>query len=179
MAAIDAKADGSASDVSSKPAQTSAAAPPLPTTTSDIGASASVTLSALSSALTAALPSNFDASGRQKVCADLNEVVQQQIQKKIGGDVGRWLSRAMNAVAKRGVNRFSRGTATTPRNDHVGDEHIERSLAAKLHGLGKRQVAHGRQFEIFPPEQIAIQDEERGEPDPGEERQRQDGEIDD
>ena len=100
MAAIDAKADGSASDLSAKPAQTSAAAPPLPTTTSDIGASASVTLSALSSALTAALPSNFDASGRQKVCADLNEVVQQQIQKKIGGDVGRWLSRAMRIVTQ-------------------------------------------------------------------------------
>ena len=84
MAALDAKAEGSASDVSAKPAQTSIAAPPLPPTTSDIGASASVTLSALSSALSMALPSTFEANGRQKVCADLNEVVQQQIQKKIG-----------------------------------------------------------------------------------------------
>ena len=54
----------------------------------------------------------------------------------------------------------------------------ERSLATKLNGLGKGQMAHGRQFEIFPPEQIAIQDEEGGEHHAGEECQRQHGEVD-
>jgi hypothetical protein len=100
LGAINAKADGTGGNVSVKPAQTSAAATPLPTTTSNIGASARVTLNALSSALTAALPSSFEANGRQKVCADLNEVVEQQIQKKIGGDVGKWLSRAVRIVTQ-------------------------------------------------------------------------------
>jgi hypothetical protein len=99
-AALDAKAEGSASDVSAKPAQSSAAAAPLPPTTSDIGASAGVTLSALSSALSAALPSTFEANGRQRVCADLNEVAQEQIQKKIGGDFGRWLASAARNVTQ-------------------------------------------------------------------------------
>jgi hypothetical protein len=100
IAVLDAKAESSPSDVSAKPAQTSVAAAPLPTTISDIGASASVTLSALSSALSAAVPNTFEANGRQKVCADLNEVVQQQIQKTIGGDVGRWLARAARIVTQ-------------------------------------------------------------------------------
>ena len=100
MAAINAKADVSGGDVSAKPTQASATAAPLPTTTSNIGAGASVTLNALSFALTAALPSSFEANGRQNVCADLNEVVQQQIQKKIGGDVGKWLSRAVRIVTQ-------------------------------------------------------------------------------
>jgi len=39
-------------------------------------------------------------------------------------------------------------------------------------------MAHGRQFEIFPPEQVAIQDDEGGEPHTSEERQRQHGEVD-
>ena len=97
-------------EVSTKPPQTSAPPAPLPTTTSEIGASASVTTNALSSALSAALPSSFQANGRQQVCTDLNEVVQQQIQKKIGGDVGKWLG---------GVVRFVTQTISVNQLRHV------------------------------------------------------------
>lgn len=75
-------------EVSEKPAE-SAVNQSLPSTTSSIGASAKITYKALSDALSSAMPTSFHADGHQQVCADLNEVVQQSIQKKIGGDVGK------------------------------------------------------------------------------------------
>jgi hypothetical protein len=84
-------------DVSEKPAR-SVVPKPLPTTISDIGASASVSYQALTSALTAALPSSFNANGRQQVCADLNEAIQQTVQRRIGGDVGKILGGAAKAI---------------------------------------------------------------------------------
>lgn len=86
-------------DVSEKPAR-SAVSKPLPTTISDIGASASVSYQALSSALTQALPGSFNANGRQQVCADSNEAVQQTVQKRIGGDVGKILGGAVRIITQ-------------------------------------------------------------------------------
>ena len=96
-------------DVSEKPARV-VVPQPLPPTTSDIGASASVSYQALSSALTAALPGNFNANGRQQVCADLNEAVQQTVQKRIGGDAGKIFG---------GVVRFLTQVVTVNQLRHV------------------------------------------------------------
>ena len=84
----------------------------------------------------------------------------------------------MNAVAKRGVNRFSRGTATKPATIMPAMNTSKDCWRRSSNGLAKRQMAHGRQFEIFPPQQIAIKDEESGEPNTGKECQRQHGEVD-
>jgi hypothetical protein len=53
----------------------------------------------------------------------------------------RFIIRVMNAVAKRGVNRFSRGTATKTATIMPAMNTSKRSLATKLNGLGKRQMA--------------------------------------
>ena len=86
-------------DVTVRPS-TTVKATPLPTTTSDIGASVGITYSALSAELTSLLPGSFDTSGRQKVCADLNEAVQQTVQRTIRGDVGRFLAKAARIVTQ-------------------------------------------------------------------------------
>lgn len=82
-------------EISEKP-PLSASVQPLPSNSSSIGVSAVISYQALSDALSSALPTTFAASGRQKVCADLTEAVQQTIQKKIGGDVGK----ALGTVAR-------------------------------------------------------------------------------
>ena len=46
------------------------------------------------------MPSSFNANGRQQVCADLNEAVQQTIQKRIGGDVGKILGGAVRFITQ-------------------------------------------------------------------------------
>jgi hypothetical protein len=94
-----AQAEWSAKDVTARPS-TSVTATPLPTTISDIGASAGISYSALSAALTSLLPGSFDTTGRQKVCADLNEAVQQTVHKRIGGDVGRFLGNVVRIVTQ-------------------------------------------------------------------------------
>jgi hypothetical protein len=80
-------------EVSAKP-PLSASTQPLLLNSSSIGASAVISYQALTDGLSSALPRTFDASGRQKVCADLSEAVQQTIQKKIGGNVGKFVGRA-------------------------------------------------------------------------------------
>ena len=68
--------------------------------TSSIGLKAAVSYQALSESLSSAIPQTFDASGRQKVCADLNEAVQHTVQKKIGGDVGKMLGHIAKIVTQ-------------------------------------------------------------------------------
>ena len=86
-------------EISVKPPRsaTSQAQPPSP---SSIGASAILTYQALSDALSSAMPKTFDASGRQQVCADLNEQVEQTVHKLIGGDVGRFVGRVAKVVTQ-------------------------------------------------------------------------------
>ena len=86
-------------EVSVKPALSAANQPPM-TNTSSIGASAEITYQALTDALNSAVPKTFDANGRQQVCADLTEAVQQTIQKKIGGDVGKLIGKVARFVTQ-------------------------------------------------------------------------------
>ncbi len=88
-------------ELSAKPPRTSGQqAPRRQPTPSSIGASAFITYQTLTEALSSALPTNFDASGRQSVCADLNEVVQQSVTQRIGGDVGRFVGQVAKYVTK-------------------------------------------------------------------------------
>jgi hypothetical protein len=86
-------------EISQKPAQ-SVSSQPVSPNASSIGASAVISYQALTDALSSALPMTFDASGRQKVCGDLTEPVQQTIQKRIGGDVGKFLGRVARFVTQ-------------------------------------------------------------------------------
>jgi hypothetical protein len=72
----------------------------VPPTSSQIGAHIAISYQALSDAITSALPKSFHADGRTSVCADLNEAVQQTIQRRIGGDVGRFLGNAVRIVTQ-------------------------------------------------------------------------------
>ena len=97
---------------------------------------------------------------------------------ELTGQARRFIVRVMNAVAKRGVNRFSRGTATKPATIMPAMKH-RKIVGGEAARLGKTSGGAWPPIRNIPARAIAIQDEERGEPDPGEERQRQDGEIDD
>ena len=84
----------------------------------------------------------------------------------------------MNAVAKRGANRLSRGMATKPAMImpamNTSKDRWRRGSTAWDNG--RWRIAASSKYSRF--EQIAIQDEEGGEPYTGEERQRQHGEVD-
>jgi hypothetical protein len=86
-------------EVSEQPARTGSELQ-MPPTSSEIGAHIAISYQALSDAVTSALPKSFHADGRTSVCADLNEAVQQTIQRRIGGDVGRFLGNVVRIVTQ-------------------------------------------------------------------------------
>jgi hypothetical protein len=60
------------------------------------------------------------------------------------------------------------------RDDHARQVNLPRMAAAQGYGLRRRAMAHRSKLEIFAPEEVSVQEEERGEADPGEKRQQKD-----
>ena len=89
----------SSRDLSEKPPR-SATSPEIPIASSSIAASTTIAYSALTDALNKEVPATFNADGRQQVCADLNEAVQQTVQKKIGGDVGKLVGKVAKTITQ-------------------------------------------------------------------------------
>jgi hypothetical protein len=87
-------------DLTAKPTRSSTNAP-IPASVSSLQLSASVPYSTVASALANSIPAEFSDSGRQNVCVDVNEQVQQTIQSVApGGDIGNFLGKAVGAVTK-------------------------------------------------------------------------------
>ena len=76
--------------LSEKPPR-SASSAPIPAISSSVSVSTVIKYSAISDLISQALPKQFANNGRQKVCVDVNETVQNTVQNGVGGDVGRFL----------------------------------------------------------------------------------------
>jgi hypothetical protein len=66
-----------------------AKAQPIPTTISTISTTVTIPYDTIRAALNQNAPAQYDGSGRQNVCVDINETVQKEIEETIGGDVGK------------------------------------------------------------------------------------------
>lgn len=86
-------------ELSTKPPH-SASAQSLPRTPSSVQVTATFPVKAITDAINKAVPASFRVAGRQKVCAKLTEAIKQTIQKKVGGDVGKFLGKAVKFVTE-------------------------------------------------------------------------------
>ena len=87
-------------------------------------------------------------------------------------------TRVMKAVAKRGVSRFRSRNRNEAGHYDAGEENADHIVLAQKPRVRLRNMTHRGEVEIFASQQIAIEDEEGQETDPGKERQRQHDDAD-